>query len=250
MKTAKILKKSVLTPGNNWISLLNSANLIKKNAVTPVNFHLYHYASNNPIIYTDPDGRDDWRKVNVKQYNPWHRETVVEKWQDYYDLMQYDVYAFSGLMNEYRVSENAGSLNQMADNWSTLSSEFGNAALVVQFFTGVSIVSPEAAIAILAIDKFLQGVKPKQFNRAADVMGAFTGTINSVKKKGMELVSIDCTVYSEETTVEMRYPNSNSYSSTKTKYKIGFVAHFVDPSKNEDDPDRTFIKSCVVEFEK
>ncbi|GEM_PF-5399059 len=36
MKTAKILKKSVLTPGNNWITLLNSANLSKKNAVTPV----------------------------------------------------------------------------------------------------------------------------------------------------------------------------------------------------------------------
>ena len=57
MKTAEILKKSVLTPGNNWITLLNSANLIKKNAVNQVNFHLYHYAGNNPIKYTDPDGR-------------------------------------------------------------------------------------------------------------------------------------------------------------------------------------------------
>ena len=67
MKTAKILRKSVLTPGNNWITLLNSANLIKKNAVTPVNFHLYHYASNNPIKYTDPDGRDHGMPPAIEQ---------------------------------------------------------------------------------------------------------------------------------------------------------------------------------------
>ncbi len=67
MKTAKILKKSVLTPGNNWISLLNSANLSKKNAVTPVNFHLYHYAGNNPVRYTDPDGRNSGMPPDKEQ---------------------------------------------------------------------------------------------------------------------------------------------------------------------------------------
>ena len=67
MKTAEILKKSVLTPGNNWISLLNSANLSKKKAVTSVNFHLYHYAGNNPIKYTDPDGRDHGMPPAIEQ---------------------------------------------------------------------------------------------------------------------------------------------------------------------------------------
>ena len=67
MKTAKILKKSVLNSGNNWITLLNSANLSKKNAVTPVNFHLYHYAANNPVRYTDPDGRDIYLSYDIKK---------------------------------------------------------------------------------------------------------------------------------------------------------------------------------------
>ena len=31
-----------------------------------VNFQLYHYAGNNPIVYTDPDGRDV--KNNTKKY--------------------------------------------------------------------------------------------------------------------------------------------------------------------------------------
>lgn len=73
MKTAKILKKSVLTPGNNWITLLNSAKIIKKNAVTPVNLHCYHYAGNNPVKYTDPDGRFDWE---IQLFEFWTEETL------------------------------------------------------------------------------------------------------------------------------------------------------------------------------
>lgn len=55
VETAGKLKKSHLTRQKSWISLLNSAEICKKNAVTQVNFHLYHYAANNPVHYIDPD---------------------------------------------------------------------------------------------------------------------------------------------------------------------------------------------------
>ena len=58
VKTAGKIKKSHLTRHKSWISLLNSAQICKKHSVTQVNFHLYHYANNNPVRYTDPDGRD------------------------------------------------------------------------------------------------------------------------------------------------------------------------------------------------
>jgi hypothetical protein len=30
-----------------------------------VNLHVYHYAGNNPVKYTDPDGRDDEDNINI-----------------------------------------------------------------------------------------------------------------------------------------------------------------------------------------
>ncbi len=51
-------QKKYKFPQKNWISLLNSAGIRQKNSVNPTYNNLYHYAGNNPIKYTDPDGRD------------------------------------------------------------------------------------------------------------------------------------------------------------------------------------------------
>jgi hypothetical protein len=42
----------------------------------PINFHVYHYAANNPVKYTDPDGRSGKNGSNIRPLEDGEWETV------------------------------------------------------------------------------------------------------------------------------------------------------------------------------
>ena len=201
MKTAEILKKSVLTPGNNWISLLNSANLSKKNAVTPVNFHLYHYAGNNPIKYTDPDGRDTL---------PYEIEKGLEKYEKEFAL--YYALVLGRINSEvFTNSEQTYRFNQRYFCYPIMSSNFGNHACyatsilnivaaeykketgyTLSFIKGLKAM--KAAIACKAIDKSFAYVSDPE--AAANAMAKAIGLKGKFKYE--ESLNCDYVVLSLE----------------------------------------------------
>jgi hypothetical protein len=51
------LNKNLKSYAKNWLSPVKYAEMKSKNAVRNLYTNLYAYAANNPIYYTDPDGR-------------------------------------------------------------------------------------------------------------------------------------------------------------------------------------------------
>ena len=64
------------------------------------NFHLYHYAGNNPIRYTDPDGRDigDWQDNGDGTW------TVISEGATLWDVWGSDAYKVTGLSKSVKKS--------------------------------------------------------------------------------------------------------------------------------------------------
>ena len=57
MDSSRCCRKSIFSSSKNWLSAVKFAETRRKPALRPSNGSLYHYAGNNPVKYTDPDGK-------------------------------------------------------------------------------------------------------------------------------------------------------------------------------------------------
>ena len=58
-----VLEKRYIEYSQNWLSAVKFAETRRKSALRPSNGSLYHYAGNNPVKYTDPDGKSIFGKA-------------------------------------------------------------------------------------------------------------------------------------------------------------------------------------------
>ena len=58
MKMTSAEKKNYQSSSRNWLSAVKFAETRRIRLAAPANCDLYHYAGNNPVKYTDPDGRE------------------------------------------------------------------------------------------------------------------------------------------------------------------------------------------------
>ena len=59
MKKSLFIQKNNFSHNKNWSSLLKNIEIERKQAILKNNSDLYDYGANNPVKYTDPDGREN-----------------------------------------------------------------------------------------------------------------------------------------------------------------------------------------------
>jgi GTPase len=123
-----------------------------------VNFHVYHYAGNNPVKYTDPDGRDDdIPKVDLSKISD---ETKVQMLNNVLGNLSYKLVDNYGDMVEAYNALNQGDVSKINNLVENYASESVN--IRKQFFsmTGDSdraVDSPDYQMYATSIKEITQG---------------------------------------------------------------------------------------------
>ncbi|HBB14333.1 MAG TPA: hypothetical protein DCZ76_08665 [Treponema sp.] len=86
-----------------------------------VNMNLYHYAGNNPIKYTDPDGREDSYSIKSFTMCGTLNVTDITKYSSNAGFSSEDIDKMAGKLNMYRYREKTSGYNKFADNYSNAS---------------------------------------------------------------------------------------------------------------------------------
>ena len=158
------LNKNIYSRSKNWLSLINSVEMRHKKTVSPYYANLYAYAGNNPIKYTDPDGRENF----LDMFYRWCEEAFGADSADYLFENDTSIKFMCTVDAAANGDEHAQALLKYAFHEASrevlkdISEKSGYMSLVClaigcpegsTFFGGVSI----AADGILAIDDFIQG---------------------------------------------------------------------------------------------
>ena len=87
MKMTSAERKNYRASSKSWLSAAKFIEKRKTPALAPTNCDLYHYAGNNPVKYTDPDGKETYDSgITKEQYND---SWLLQKSMSWDDVQNY-----------------------------------------------------------------------------------------------------------------------------------------------------------------